>query len=380
MSRSAILNEEIAQLQADKGLESMVSDSANMLETFKLLQEAVAEDQPYDLSQVESAFKGWHTKAVKHEKKVHKSLRNYGEKTEKLFPFELDNVYHYRKIELGNDETETLIDKAIVMELLRKGKFDIGKQFCKESGIDVGQDLEKLFWRLHFINEQILGQFDLAPAIQWATNHSDELRQIGSDLEFCLHKIQYQKMLQSSGGDPFEAYKYAQEEFPRFMGKHFDMIAKLVGSLAFESNKDIAGLSSAELVRHISRDYCALAKMSAQSPLYNLLLSSYMALPAFKKYYQITKSSNNLSWTTANELPFEITLPRQVQFHSVFICPVSKEETTVDNPPMVLPCRHLLSSESLKKLSKNGIASFKCPYCPKTCLATQAKAAHFVNL
>ena len=30
-------------------------------------------------------------------------------------------------------------------------------------------------------------------------------------------------------------------------------------------------------------------------------------------------------WTSANELPVEIPLPAAYQFHSIFVCPVSKE-------------------------------------------------------
>jgi hypothetical protein len=44
------------------------------------------------------------------------------------------------------------------------------------------------------------------------------------------------------------------------------------------------------------------------------------------------------------------------------VCPVSKEQTTDANPPMMMPCGHVIAHESLEKLSKGG--RFKCPYCP----------------
>lgn len=61
-------------------------------------------------------------------------------------------------------------------------------------------------------------------------------------------------------------------------------------------------------------------------------------------------------------LQVEISLPPSYHFHSIFVCPVSKEQGTDQNPPMMMPCGHVIAQESLDKLSKG--AKFKCPYCP----------------
>jgi len=48
----------------------------------------------------------------------------------------------------------------------------------------------------------------------------------------------------------------------------------------------------------------------------------------------------------------EIPLEPEYRFHSVFTCPVSKDQATEQNPPMVLQCGHVLVRESLTKLTK----------------------------
>lgn len=50
----------------------------------------------------------------------------------------------------------------------------------------------------------------------------------------------------------------------------------------------------------------------------------------------------------------EIPVPPESRYHSIFACPVSKEQATDVNPPMMLTCGHVLAKESVIKLAKTG--------------------------
>ena len=42
------------------------------------------------------------------------------------------------------------------------------------------------------------------------------------------------------------------------------------------------------------------------------------------------------SWQALQELPINIDVGQEAQFHSIFTCPVSREQATESNPPMLL--------------------------------------------
>ena len=77
----------------------------------------------------------------------------------------------------------------------------------------------------------------------------------------------------------------------------------------------------------------------------------------------LAQLAGDLFWT--NPMPTELKLDNQLMFHSTFVCPVSKEVTTPENPPVMLPCGHVISKNSVDRyLSTSFRAKFKCPTCP----------------
>lgn len=68
--------------------------------------------------------------------------------------------------------------------------------------------------------------------------------------------------------------------------------------------------------------------MSQESGLYLTTKASMLAIPKLSKVATIIKGNDNLI-----EMPIDAELGREFKFHNIFICPVSKEISTKDNPP-----------------------------------------------
>ncbi|KAL8286858.1 hypothetical protein RQP46_003864 [Phenoliferia psychrophenolica] len=99
------------------------------------------------------------------------------------------------------------------------------------------------------------------------------------------------------------------------------------------------------------------------------------AMARIQKVRTVMKEKKT-EWSAVGELPVEIPLPTTHRYHSIFACPVSKEQSTASNPPMLLPCGHVIARESLGRLAR-GTATLKCPYCPVVSNQTAAVRVHF---
>eukprot|EP01024_Parvocaulis_polyphysoides_P075172 TRINITY_DN9708_c1_g1_i1.p3 TRINITY_DN9708_c1_g1~~TRINITY_DN9708_c1_g1_i1.p3 ORF type:complete len:104 (-),score=14.27 TRINITY_DN9708_c1_g1_i1:526-807(-) len=77
------------------------------------------------------------------------------------------------------------------------------------------------------------------------------------------------------------------------------------------------------------------------------------------------------------DMPLEIDLGEEFMFHSIFACPVSKEQSTPNNLPMMLPCGHVLCQDSINNITTSNQRPFKCPYCPSETTAQNCRKLFF---
>lgn len=296
----------------------------------------------------------------------------------------------------------TLINRAIAMHLLREGQFDVASTFLKEAKDDPlepdvdrdGDDdmqreelntlmaaqhesLQEKFSEMYNILSQLKNK-NLGPAIGWARLNNAALEEKGSNLEFELSKLQFVWLFKGHEvnglpDDQFNgqigALNYARQHFARFQARHLREIQQLCCAMVYASNlqcspyRQIFEIESGfeDVAASFTREFCSLLGLSAESPLYIAVTAGSIALPRLIKYTTYMKEKKT-EWTTENELAFETPLPESMIYHPIFVCPVSKEQTTATNPAVMLPCGHVLCKESLQNIAKG--TRYKCPYCP----------------
>lgn len=240
------------------------------------------------------------------------------------------------------------------------------------------ESLKHSFAEMYHILHELRNNRNLTPAISWARHNSALLDARGSNLEFDLCRLQYITLFTNPTAGPAAAIPYARNTFPTFPPRYAAQIRELVGALAYLPN--LAESPYASLFASASSDtaadstylaaaqaftseFCALLSLSSASPLLTTTTAGCIAIPTLQKFSQI-QSLHKTSWTTSAELPVEVPLPPAFSFHSIFVCPVSKEQSTDENPPMMLNCGHVLCRGSLKQLGRGERERVKCPYCP----------------
>lgn len=354
---------------------------------------------------------------------VSKVQKNFAKALDKSFPLQPLPSEHDAMAAYPD-----LINRAVAMHLLREGQFGVASKFIEEVAynppsspeiwnpatgfppfehdermdFDGGshsndtnmaassgdpqdmtslqsQELQDKFAEMYTILQD-LKQRKLTSAIAWARHHSKELESRDSNLEFELSKLQYVWLFLGPWGNGMPddenngragALRYARKNFSRFQGRHLREIQQLASSMAFAPNlaespyRTVFSTETAfaDVSASFTREFCSLLGLSAESPLYIAATAGALALPWLLKYIS-KKTTKNTEWTSANELAFETPLPARMLYHSIFVCPVSKEQTTDANPPMMIPCGHVLAKETLQKLCKGSPSRFKCPYCP----------------
>ncbi|KAI8853002.1 CTLH/CRA C-terminal to lish motif domain-containing protein [Chytridium lagenaria] len=309
------------------------------------------------------------TQIAESHKELYGAFSKYGKAVDKKFKIDLDNIKWDPKA-FDSPEKERLLHKAIALHSIRDGNFDLADKFIAEACVDIPDSLKAQFQDMFHILESLrAGSLD--PAINWARIHREELESKGSSLEFDLLVK--------------EALEYAKHNFGRFSGSHFKEIQRLMCSVLFRSRlskspySDLLDLNLWTDVQHnFAKNFCTLLGLPSESPLLTSVTLGISALPSIIKMSEVLKDKGDMARAQMTELPIEIPLPDFHRYHSVFTCPVSKEQATEDNPPMMMVCGHVLCKESLTRISKgNSSLRFKCPYCPSESTAAQALRVSF---
>jgi hypothetical protein len=310
-----------------------------------------------------------------------------------------------------------MVNEVVLQHFYRQGQLELGDALAAEAGIDASQLAlsKEPFQELNAILES-LERRHLGPALAWAERHRLALEQRwgataapaasqlgatslgggsggrgsvhGISLEMKLHKLQFIELLRGDRQNEdaktcrSRAVAYARRHFPRLTGpvpdlapthhgRHERELQMLMGAVMFAGPRleksPYAHLLDHTLWHdakdHFVRDACALMGLSVESPLTVALNAGCTALPALLNIKQVMQQRQVAGvWNAKDELPIEIDLGQESRFHSIFACPILRQQTTDANPPLRLTCGHCISRDALNKLSSGH--KLKCPYCP----------------
>ncbi|GAA5831892.1 hypothetical protein JCM5353_008134 [Sporobolomyces roseus] len=161
--------------------------------------------------------------------------------------------------------------------------------------------------------------------------------------------------------------------FPKLLSSPY---GSLFSPYSTSSSLSPAPSPTSSLLASFSAAYLKSLGLPNQSPLTVVTdVGGSGAMAKIMKVRQVMKEKRT-EWSAQGELPIEIPLPTGYRYHSIFACPVSKEQSTPSNPPMLLPCGHCIAKESLVRLAR-GTPTLKCPYCPIVSHVNACVRVHF---
>jgi len=311
---------------------------------------------------------------------MHGSVSKVGKAIDRNFVSDFSSVVTEGAFD-GDDQTAQ-INNVICEHFLRQGMLEIAESLIEDSQMGIQSQQKEPFLELHRILEALKSR-DLQPALNWAQANCDSLCAAGSSLEFKLKRLQFIGLVEQGYDCQAEALIYARN-FERFAYSHIKEVQTLMGSMLFMktgiANSPYKHLLDAihwvDICDVFTRDACALLGLSVESPLQVVVRAGCLALPPLLNIKQVMQAKQCSGvWSSKDELPVEIDVGAECRYHSIFACPILRQQSNERNPPIRLVCGHVISRDALNKLSNGN--KVKCPYCPVEQSPGDVREIHF---
>ena len=306
---------------------------------------------------------------------------------------------------IGNVD-EKFINEMILDYLIRKGNLKTVERFIEESRVDPSKLMEdiKIFKEYYEIFND-LKNHKLNKLYEWCTKNKEILLlnlkdikindiKVNKDNEklpdkniyFECVKFNYILFLEDDTKSIKDCINYSREHFKPFINnKNYSKeISKLMFKLLYKKseintniienkenkeNKASNEKSWEELKNLFTETFFKLNHKSKDDTLSLILLAGRCVLPQVveseEKLMKDKESKNMEVDKEKNQLMYSLELPEELIFHNIFVCPISKEIATAENPPIRLNCGHCICKNSFEKIEKTGTRhnQIKCPIC-----------------
>lgn len=280
------------------------------------------------------------------------------------------------------------INLAIIDHFKRRGDFQTAETIAKN---DTENEMEN-YVKLHSLLTSLNKYRDTKPSLQWL---EDNRLLLGEErislLRLCLHRLEFISLLRNNSKGIIE---YAKKNLLPLLKGFRKEVESLMGAIAFcpsftsKQNPYISLLERdlwGEVESLLIATFLPLSSLYGQtltSSLEEVIGAGQIALPPLSKVMLLMKGKPGVNWCPQDELPIMVgmdhTTPGAGAFHSIFVCPVLRQQSTPTNPPMLMACGHVISKEALTKLGRgHQHQRIKCPYCPMEGTIGQAREIFF---
>lgn len=366
--------------QCEVNLDALINEAAQLQSEALLNPEKKDNDSVQNLTGFCKNTRSSFMKLAAQHKDLHSSVSKIGKTIDRNFD---SNCGKMNVSEILVDESShKLLNKAMCEHFYRQNLTAVAECLIEEASLVIDPKWKHSFIEInHILASLQVKNVDLALA--WAMKRRHQLAEEKSQLEFKLHQLKFLSIINSGRDFQMEALQYSKN-FQSFAVDHRTEVQKLMGCLLFMhqglEKSPYAELFSEELWNDakntFSYDACKLMGLSVNSPLMSSFTAGCQALPTLLAIRSVIAQRQSSTILTNNdELPIDIELDSSQHYHSVFACPILKNQTTDKNPPVKLVCGHVISRDALSKLVSG--AKVKCPYCPQEQSPNEAKQVFF---
>lgn len=299
---------------------------------------------------------------------------------------------------------QKLINEMILDHLIRKGNIKTVERFIEETKMDpskLNDDIKIFKEYYNIIND--LKNHKLDGLHEWCEKNKEILlknidkinfeentedkdnKKSEKNIYFECVKYNYLLYLEDNSKSISDCISYSRKYFKPFISNKncTNEISKLMLKLLFKKTDNIIINNEIniketnennqdrwkEIQNLFIETFLNLNHKSKDDTLSMVLLAGRCALPQVveseEKLMKDKDKTNIEIDKEKNQLMYSLELPEELIFHNIFVCPISKEIATAENPPVRLNCGHCICKNSFEKIEKTGTRhnQIKCPIC-----------------
>ncbi|KAI0977965.1 hypothetical protein GJ496_004290 [Pomphorhynchus laevis] len=352
---------------------------------------------------------------------LHPVISHFGRNITRCFP-RADEPMFLNRV-LDNDVKLLAMEEMIVYDLIRSGYSGVAVKILEKLP-DVVRDTFSLMVNEHEVWDKIttlIRDNNIQSALDWI----DEIRKNPEqykivlsvdgckewcEIDYLLNEALFVSLI--AKGDRMKALEHARTTLCEIANKLNleDKLGAAMTCLLFDPNVS-NNYSSVDhhhpYNRYFSNDYrlsvCfelmkwlgEIRNAKKRHPLETCLTHGRMAIPAVLRMINVLKemsTKTGVDFSSDKELPVALQIEDDEVpqtkgsggdarreyvdgYHSRFVCPILKAQSTDENPPLRLRCGHVISKDALDRIVMNS--RLKCPYCSSEQTPTDVTRVYF---